>query len=132
MKKILIPLFSLIISFNAYGKWEVVASANTVDNNKSTYYMDFDNIKVNGNVYFWEIEDQLKPDRFGDLSNKALFEVDCNVPQRTRILSVLYYTQPMAEGSISTQDNKPSDWKYTIPESVGETKANIACMYANQ
>ena len=86
MKKILIPLFSLIISFNAYGKWKVVASANTVDNNKSTYYMDFDNIKINGNVYFWEIEDQLKPDRFGDLSNKALFEVDCNVPQKRRML----------------------------------------------
>jgi hypothetical protein len=132
MKKILIPLFSLIISFNAYGKWEVVASANTVDNNKSTYYMDFDNIKVNGNVYFWEIEDQLKPDRFGDLSNKALFEVDCNVPQRSRMLSVFYYTQPMAEGSISDQNNKPYDWKYTTPGSVGEAKANIACNFANQ
>jgi hypothetical protein len=38
----------------------------------------------------------------------------------------------MAEGSISAQNNKPTDWKYTTPESVGETKANIACIYANQ
>ena len=132
MNKILIQLFSLIISFNAYGKWEVVAWANGPDNNRSTYYMDFDNIKINGNVYFWEIEDKLKPDPFGDLSNKALIEVDCNVPQRTRMLSVFYYTQPMAEGPISDQNNKPHDWQYTPPGSIAETKANIACIYTNQ
>ena len=131
MNKILVPLLSLIVSFNAYGEWTLVAEGE-IDDNILTFYMDFDKIKINRNVYYWELVDKLKPDQFGDLSNKALIEVDCNVPQRTRLLSVLYYTQPMAEGSISTQNNKPSDWKYTIPESTGEKKANIACMYANQ
>ena len=127
MKKILVPLFSLIISFNAYGEWTFVGGADG-----KSYYVDFDSVKVNGNVYHWELIDYLKPDRWGDLSAKVLSESDCNIPRKRRMLSQLYYTQPMGEGSTSTTDNKPREWEYLVFNSAGEEASNRACNFANQ
>ena len=128
MKKILVSLFSLIVSFNAYGEWTIVAESIDGD----TDYVDFDSVKVNGNVYHWALRDYLKPDRWGDLSNKTLFESDCNVPQKRRRLSQLYYTQPMGKGSTSTTSNKPTEWSYLLSNSVAEETTNRVCAYANQ
>ncbi len=127
MKKILVPLFSLMISFNAYGEWTEIGHTDGI-----RYYVNFDSVKVNGNVYHWELVDYLKPDQFGDLSFKILYENDCNIPHKRRMLSQLYYTQPMGEGSTSTTSNKPSDWFYIIPASVDEAITNSVCTYANQ
>ena len=46
MKKILVPLFSLIISFNAYGEWTFVAKGEPINNNVHTHYVDFDSVKI--------------------------------------------------------------------------------------
>ena len=132
MKKILVPLFSLIISFNAYGEWTFVAEGVPINNTSHTHYVDFDSVKVNGNVYHWKLTDYSKPDQWGDLSFRMLYETDCNVPQKTRILSQLYYIQPMGKGSTSTTSNKPSDWFYIIPASVDEAITNSVCAYAKQ
>ena len=132
MKKILVPLFSLIVSFNAYGEWTFVAESEPSDSDFRTFYVDFDSVKVNGNIYHWELVDYLKPDQWGDLSAKILWETDCNIPQKYRMLSSLYYIQPMGKGSTSTTSNKPSDWFYIIPASVDEAITNSVCAYANQ
>jgi hypothetical protein len=132
MNKILVPLFSLMMSFNAYGEWTWVVEGEPNNNNVRTGYVDFDSVKINGNVYHWELQDLLKPDQFGDLSVKILFESDCNTPRKFRILSQLYYTQPMGEGSTSTTINKPSDWNYIVSDSVREITSNRVCDYANQ
>ena len=132
MKKILVPLFSLIISFNAYGEWTFVVKGEPSNNNVYTHYVDFDSVKINGNIYNWQLTDYLKPEPFGDLSVKFLYENDCNIPQKRRVLSQLYYTQPMGEGSTSTTNNKPLEWTYVTPDSVGEFLLNSVCAYANQ
>ena len=132
MNKILVPLFSLIVSFNAYGEWTFFAESEPSDSDFRTFYVDFDSVKVNGNVYHWELIDYLKPDQWGDLSAKILSESDCNIPRKRRMLSQLYYTQPMGEGSTSTTNNKPDEWTYITPDSVGESLLNSVCTYANQ
>ena len=132
MKKILVPLFSLIISFNAYGEWTFVAEGETTNNNVHRNYVDFDSVKINGNIYNWQLTDYLKPDQFGDLSFKFLYENDCNIPQKRRVLSQLYYTQPMGEGSTSTTNNKPHRWSYLVADSIWEEVSNRVCDYANQ
>jgi len=131
MKKILVPLFSLMMSFNAYGEWTFVVEGES-DDNIFTFYVDFDNIKTKGNVYHWELLDKLKPDRFGELSAKTLYESDCNVPQKRRMLSQLYYTQPMGEGSTSATNNTSDEWQYMMPETTGATVTDAICAYANQ
>ena len=75
MKKILVPLFSLIISFNAYGEWTFVVKGEPSNNNVYTHYVDFDSVKINGNIYNWQLTDYLKPEPFGDLSVKFFLKV---------------------------------------------------------
>jgi hypothetical protein len=131
MRKILVPLFSLMMSFNAYGEWTLVAEGES-DDNILTFYVDFDSIKIKGNVYYWELVDKLKPDQYGDLSLKSLFEVNCNAPRKRRVLSALYYTESMGRGSTSTNDNQTRPWTYSPPDSVGAATLNSACIHANQ
>ena len=42
MKKLLLLLFSILISFNSYGEWEEVVESTDGD----TYYIDKDTIKT--------------------------------------------------------------------------------------
>ena len=50
MKKLLIFLFSILISFNSYGEWDEIG----VDTAGNTSYIDTDTIKKHGGyVYYW-------------------------------------------------------------------------------
>ena len=96
-----------------------------------TSYIDFDTIKENdGYVYYWDLADLLKPDSDGDLSYKALNEVDCDIPRKYRYLSYVFYKQPMASGSVSSSSNNASEWIYPSPNSMAEFLTNKACDYA--
>ena len=67
MKKLLIPLFSILISFNSYGEWKELGMNVAGD----TFYIDKDIIKEhNRYVYWWVLKDYLKPDEYGTLSEK--------------------------------------------------------------
>jgi hypothetical protein len=50
MKKLLILLFSLLLSFNSYGEW----TKTSEDDDGDAYYIDFQTVKKldNGNVVF--------------------------------------------------------------------------------
>ena len=53
MKKLLILLFSILISFNSFGEWVVVN-----ENDGGTQYIDFDTLKiVDDSVYVWSMRD---------------------------------------------------------------------------
>jgi hypothetical protein len=76
MKKLLILLFSLLISFNSYGAWTKVT-----ENAGDRYFIDRSTIKEKGGyIYFWELED-LKIMSDGVLSVKAFSQVDCDLYQ---------------------------------------------------
>ena len=99
----------------------------------NTYYIDYDTIKENdGYVYFWDLTDYLKPGETGTLSAKSLNEIDCDIPRKFRILSVVFYKQPMASGSVNSSSNDASEWIYPSPNSVADTMANAACDYAGK
>ena len=52
MKKLLILLFSILISFNSYGEWTKI----TETINGDTFYIDISFIKENGGyVFFWDV-----------------------------------------------------------------------------
>ena len=52
MKKLLVLLFSILISFNTYGEWVKVST--TIDGTE--YYVEIDTIKEhNGYVYSWRL-----------------------------------------------------------------------------
>ena len=74
MKKLLIFLFSILISFNSYGEWTEVGTGASPVNNGDTFYIDIDTIKEhNGYVYWWSLSDYLKPIETGAMSDKRIY-----------------------------------------------------------
>ena len=124
MKKLLILLFSLLISFNSYGEWEKLGKNVSGD----TFYIDTDTIKEhNGYVYWWVLNDYLKPNEYGDMSGKTYVQGDCGV-NRFKYLSSIVYEQPMGEGSGETI-TLPEEWLYPTPDSVSGVLLKYVCDY---
>ena len=127
MNKTLVILFSLLISFNSYGERQALAEVQG-----DIYYVDFDTIKISGNVFYWRFSDYLKPDEWGDMSSSILNELDCKIPHKERILSALFYTQPMSKGSPSTTVNEAREWAYSPPNSAGAIIMDAVCIHTRQ
>ena len=64
MKKLLLLLFSILISFNSYGEWTQTAEWDNGD----TQYIDFDTIKsVDGYVLWWGLKNKDYDDGYKSL-----------------------------------------------------------------
>ena len=101
--------------------------------NGNTFYIDFDTVKENnGYVYYWDLEDLLKPDSEGDFSYKSLVEVECGTPRKRQSLSEIWYAQPMASGRPSGMHNVPGGRVTLSPDSVFEIVTNAVCDYAGK
>ena len=123
MKKLVVLLFAILISFNSWGEWEEIG----VDTSGTTYYIDTDTIKENGGyVYYWALNDYLKP-KAGYMSTKMYKQGDCGV-NRYKILSFIWYEQPMGEGD-GERDNPPNEWRYPLPKSVSGYELGWVCDY---
>jgi len=129
MKKLLILLFSLLISFNSYGKWSKVSSAQGdigVDN-----YIDVDTIKKNGKyIYFWKMINHPGMPNEGYKSNKSYIQVDCGV-KRIKTLSIQFYKLPMVSGIPLTHTPSDPKWEYPSPNSISGDTMRVACTLAD-
>ncbi len=126
MKKLTILLFSILISLNSYGEWIKFYE----DDSGNTFYMDKDTIKEhNGYVYWWRMNDRLKPDKYGDMSVKSYVQGDCGV-NRLKVISIIYYKQPIGRGSGET-DNTPGEWMYPSPDSISGGMFKYVCDYVD-
>ena len=124
MKKLLILLFSLIISFNAYGDWTY--QGDSVDGD--TNYLDMDTIREHsGYVYFWTLIDYLKPTEYGDMSSKMYTQGDCGV-YRIKYLSFTHSKQPMGKGGETNNPPNP-EWIYPPPGSGMDYDLSLVCDY---
>ena len=125
MKKITILLFSILISFSSYGEWTEVS-----ENVEATSYIDKDTIKQRGGyVYWWDLDDNLKNFfKDGTLSVKAYEQGDCKV-NRVKVLSLVFYKQPMGNGKGATFNPRNEEWRYPLPDTIGGHKLNYACNY---
>jgi hypothetical protein len=124
MKKLLLLLFSLMLSFNSYGEW--VSSA--VDANGNIHYLDFENIKkTNGYTYYWEMINYAEPTD-EHLSIATYREADCDL-HRFKDLTFNAYTQEMAEGVPETIDLTvlKEDWTYPIANTLGDIILSSVC-----
>ena len=84
-------VFTVIISSPSFAKWKKM----TEDNVGNTFYVDFERIrKHDGYVYYWVLEDLLKPDKDGDLSYRNYLQGDCKL-FRVKILSYNYHKREL-------------------------------------
>jgi len=127
MKKltlILTLLFSTVMfSSPSYAKWTKVGS----NVNGNTFYVDFERIrKHDGYVYWWDLNDLLKPDKDGDLSYSLYTQGDCKL-FRYKTLSEVYYKQSMGRGTGKPHNPKNPQWKYPSPDSSVEYILKSVC-----
>ena len=115
-----------MLSSVAHAEWTKVV--NRV--NGDSYYVDFKRVsKHKGFVYFWYLEDYLKPTKYGDLSGKFYKEGDC-VRFGYKFLYVSLHTKPMGEGTPSSTNNNPAkERSYPPPDSVMEGVLGAVCAY---
>ena len=125
MKKLLVLLFSILISFNSYGEWtRIIGSAD----GEETWYIDIYTIKESGGyVYWWEMVDYLKPDKFGDMSDKSYGQVNCS-SMSYQYLQMIFSKQSMGQGEGSTI-TPTSGWHFVPPDSVGGKMLDFVCNY---
>ena len=122
MKKILIPLFSVMLSFNSYGDWKFHSSSLEGD----TFHLHTDSIKQDDRyVYFWYLKSYLMPNKFGDFSAKVYAQGDCS-NNRLKYLTYVWYKQPMGKG-LGERSDEESEWEYPTPESIGIDLLNDVC-----
>jgi len=127
MKKLLIFLFSILISFNSYGEWELIGG----DVNGNDVYIDKDTIKEHGgHVYAWTMRNYLEPSPEGVLSTKLYRKVDCYV-NREMILSFVAYDQSMGIGKTLATYTPPKEWDYPSPGTISANSLKYICGYAD-
>lgn len=125
MKKLLILLFSILLSFNSYGEWTEITES--IDGS-STFYVDEDTIKENGGyVYWWSLGNSKKLVS-GTLSAKFYNEGDCGI-NRYRKLSYVFYKQPMGRGEDVTDNPQNPKWVYPTPGSIEGGVLDFVCAY---
>ena len=129
MKKLLILLFSFLISFNSYGEWVFVTS--DVDN-VNFYYVDNESIIKNGRyLYYWELHDYGKSllETQVLMSAKMYKEVDCQM-KKFKVLSDSYYSNQMGNGNLVHQsDEADTEWTFTALGNIDEMLITFSCEY---
>jgi hypothetical protein len=125
MKKLTILLFSILISFNSYGEWTELGKSEL----GTTHYIDEHSIKKHGGyVYWWHLNDRLKPNKSGDMSIESYYQGDCGV-NRFKVLSYIFYKQPMGSRGTGDTITPPDKWTYPTPDSVGGGLLKYVCDY---
>ena len=128
MKKLLILLFSILISFNSYGEWTLISKTERGD----SFFVDLETInKQNGYVYYWELVDYVIPIQDIAYSSKNYIVTDCNL-LGFKYLQDIYYSEPMGKGSIVHSSNIPdTEWRFNSPESTGVAELKRVCDFTN-
>ena len=92
MKKLLVLIFSILISFNTYGEWILVTGDDIADG-----YIETDTItKQNEYVYFWILQNKHTRDKYGTMSAKIYTQGDCGINKNNVSCSCKVYENETA------------------------------------
>jgi len=115
MKKLLLLLFSLILSINSYGEW-----TNVLPGNNASLYIDFKTLKErDGYIYWWYM------DSWREGSQQSYAQGDCNL-KGFKVNKRVNFSLPMGEGEGIEKDIT-SSWEYYQPNSGYEILLNFIC-----
>ena len=126
MKKIILYLFfCFIVSFNCFAEWSL---ASTTDEGKTEFYIDKENIRVDGkNRYFWLLMNlkDIKSDR-DYKSTLTYIYLDCKI-FRSKHLNFLVKPLEMGKGKTSEEFSPPEKWYYAQPGTSEEEVYKKVC-----
>ena len=121
MKKLLLLLFSLMLSFNSYAEWTEIIS-----DREDKLYLDFENFqeKSDGAIYVWMMFSE--PSK----SEKIYLQIDCEF-DRVKGLQWDTYTAAMGGGDVSYSEPK-SKFMYPAPDTFEYRLIKVFCRIANE
>ncbi len=120
MKKLLLVCL-LLVTNSAWAEWVFVAR------NDDSVYFDPTTIRKDGNYRkVWEITNLPERGPNGEASFQYRNEYDCK-DERSRILSLISYTERMAKGKDIYRDNEMSNWSDIPPRSFSAEMLKIVC-----
>ena len=115
-------VFTMMFSSTSFAEWTKVGESVT----GNTFYVNFERVrKVDGYLYWWQLTDYSKLDKYGDLSAKTYKQGDCKL-FRLLTLSFSYHKEPMGGGTGDVNTLK-QDWVYPSPESMNDTILTQVC-----
>ena len=124
MKKItllLVIIFTFLFSTTSWGEWSLV-----LESYGNKWYYDKDRLRKSGKyIYFWELNDYIKPTK-GDLSVTKYIQLDCSI-FRNKILKFQTYNKSMGEGKQTSDFTPPDEWNYPRPKTVVEVLYKNIC-----
>ena len=107
-------VFTVMFSSTSFAEWTEIGK-NVVGD---TFYVDYERIRKQGGYrYFWQLQDYLKPTKYGILSRKTYNQVDCKLFRYRKLNSVLH-KQPMGLGWWRTSRKKELKWQYSSPKTM--------------
>ena len=110
-------------SSSAYAEWTRVA----VNINGDTYYVDFENIRVEGKlIYYWELMKYGVPEKDGTSSHKIYQVIDCN-NFSSKPLRFIFYSDRNATSDPDSQKSLINEWTQYPPDSVAMKSAKKLC-----
>jgi len=122
MKKLLLLLISLLLSFNSYGEWTKLFT----DEDGTTWHINIETIKErDGSVYLWQMNSSKES------SSTMLSQNDCDLV-RIKYIQMFDYDEPMLKGDSTVVPTDESQWIFLPPDSIGEFINLIACELAPQ
>ena len=99
-------------------------------NSGHTYYLNLDSIKKkDGYVYWFDLTDYPKPNKFGDASVHVYHQGDCKL-FRYKDLMLTFFKKPMGQGIGQPFDPPKPKWDKPHPGSIIETILKGVCQYA--
>jgi|TARA_B100000929_G_scaffold32654_1_gene23686 hypothetical protein len=126
MKRLLILLFSIFISFSSYAEWFYI------DKNQDSgvsFYIDTDTIEEwEGYVYWWDLNDYPEPSAEGRMSSILNRGGDC-INDRFVNIAFYWFKESMANGEPGGTIKPTKEWTYPVSGSVEDTMFKFVCEY---
>ena len=124
MKKLLLLLFSLILSFNSYSEWTELPEIDADFAEQG--FIDFDNIKrkSDGYVYWWMMVSH------SNTSEKYYWQTDCEA-ERINPLQGDLHSEPMGGGEV-TSFEPDEGWTYPAPDTGLYRFVEVVCEMARE
>jgi hypothetical protein len=121
MKKLLLLLFSILVSFNSFAEWTPVDSNDDV-----TTFIDFNTIKKHNEfIYWWNM---VESESLEGKSGKFYVQGDCGI-SRTKILTMIAYNESMGKEELERETPDNPKWKYLTPDSVAGFLLDTSCRF---
>lgn len=126
---ILCGVFGLTLSVPSQAEWTAVISGGNRD---VVVYLDYGSVETDDEyIYAWTLTDY-KPGIMPNevRSMKGYEQFACDVPRKTRYLSMQFFKTSMGEGVAYEHNRETQKWQYHAPDSLGDSMLKNICAFA--